>query len=50
MIIFVKKYSDESLIDLQDDIEWEIETSGIEKNEDGFRPSTITVTIEWKPE
>jgi hypothetical protein len=50
MMIFNKQYSDESLIDLQDDIEWEIEHSGIEKNEDGFRPGTFTVIIEWKPE
>lgn len=50
MIVFKKDYTDESLIDLQDDIEWEIEHFGIEKDEHGFRPGTFTVTIEWKPE
>lgn len=50
MMLFNKTYSDESLIDLQDDIEWELEHAGLEKDEHGFRPGTFTVIIEWKPE
>jgi hypothetical protein len=53
MILFNKKYDDESLYDLGRDIEEAIDQrfndliSKLPKDEDGFTKGTFTVTIEW---
>jgi len=48
-IVFDKEYSDESIIDLPEDIEW-MDLDGIDPDESGFRPGTFHVTITWSPE
>jgi hypothetical protein len=48
--LFKKEYSDESLLDLEEDVCYTIENSGIEPDEHGFRPGTFIVTIEWIPD
>jgi hypothetical protein len=50
MIIFDKEYSDESLIDLAEDIEYAVDLAEIPKDEYNFRQGTFRVTIEWIPD
>lgn len=49
MIIFDRHYSEESLIDLEEDIRWALEEdiAEIPKDEHGFRQGEFRVTITW---
>jgi len=49
---FNKKYSDESSVDIVQDIEWAMEeiADELEYNDDGFANGTFTVTITYNPE
>ena len=49
MIVFDKSYSDESLIDLDQDIRWALEEdfAVIPKDEHGFSKGEFRVTITW---
>lgn len=52
MIIFDRHYSEESLIDLDEDIRWALEKdlAEIPQDEHGFRQGTFRVTITWSNE
>lgn len=52
MLIFEKEYSDESLIDLAEDISDAVFDGDlfIPKDEDGFRQGTFTVRVIWEDE
>ena len=52
MIIFDRHYSEESLIDLDEDIRWALEKdfAEIPKDGHGFSEGTFRVTIQWSKE
>jgi hypothetical protein len=52
MIVFDRHYSEESLIDIDEDIRWALEKdiAEIPKDKHGFRQGTFRVTIEWSNE
>ena len=52
MVIFDRHYSDESLIDLDEDICWALEKdfAEIPKDEHGFSQGEFRVTITWSEE
>lgn len=52
MKIFEKEYSDESLVDIEEDVYDAVINSKLvpEPDEDGFRRGTFKVTIEWEDE
>jgi hypothetical protein len=52
MIIFDRHYSDESLVDIDEDIRWALEKdfAEIPKDEHGFRQGEFRVTITWSNE
>lgn len=52
MVIFDRHYSDESLIDLDEDIRWALEKdfAEIPRDEHGFRQGEFRVTITWSNE
>ena len=49
MIIFEKEYSDESLVDVEQDVYDAVNDSLElpEQDDNGFRPGSFKVTIEW---
>jgi hypothetical protein len=49
-IVFEKEYSDETLIDLSDDIEYDMDMEDIPVGGDGFRKGSFHVVITWTPE
>lgn len=46
--LFDKKYSDESLIDLDQDVFEAIEVAALPKDEYNFTPGTFRVVITWE--
>lgn len=49
MTIFEMQY-DESLNELQKDVEWHLNFLKIPKDEQGLYTGSFTVSIDWKPE
>lgn len=50
MIFFEKEYSDESLVDIEEDVYDAISQNPLlqqAQEDSGFRPGTFKVTIEW---
>ena len=52
MILFNKKYSDESLVDAEEDLSYAIleNCMDIPLDENGFHIGTFTVTLTWENE
>jgi hypothetical protein len=49
-VIFEKRYTDESLLDMEEDILYKIDSSGIPKDEHGFHEGVFKVTVTWSQE
>jgi len=50
MKVFDKEYSEESLIDLEEDLHYALYESGLDipEDENGFRVGTFSVVINWE--
>ena len=49
-VIFDKQYSDESMIDLPEDIQYLMDMDDIEQDKNGFYHGTFHVVITWSPD
>jgi hypothetical protein len=49
-VIFEKRYTDESLLDMEEDILYKINRSDITKDEHGFYEGVFKVTVTWSQE